>query len=113
MMTTNLNMLDACVLACLEGGPSYGYVLTQKMMKEVECSESTLYPILRRLEKAGLLSSCNTLVNGRNRRLYQITDAGRDELTSMREEWKKYKSSVDRLLNRPEGGSYDKEEFSC
>ena len=113
MMTSNVNMLDACVLACLESGPSYGYVLTQKMMKAVECSESTLYPILRRLEKAGLLSSCSTVVNGRNRRLYQLTAAGRDELSSMREEWEKYKSSVDRLLLGQEGGSYDEEEFSC
>ena len=47
MVTSNMNMLDACVLACLENGPSYGYVLTQTMMKAVECSESTLYPILR------------------------------------------------------------------
>lgn len=109
MVTSNVNMLDACVLACLENGPSYGYVLTQTMMKAVECSESTLYPILRRLEKSGLLVSGNNVVNGRNRRLYEITEDGRSVLCQMRDEWKKYKQAVDLLL---EGGGYEPKEFS-
>ena len=51
-------LLDACVLSALEEEPLYGYALTQKVKSVVDISESTLYPVLRRLTKDGLLSTC-------------------------------------------------------
>ena len=47
-------LLDACVLAVLEKEDAYGYSLTQRMKEVVELSESTLYPVLRRLQQSGV-----------------------------------------------------------
>ena len=60
-------LLDACVLSALEEEPLYGYALTQKVKSVVDISESTLYPVLRRLTKDGLLSTYDQPFNGRNR----------------------------------------------
>ena len=72
--------LDACVLASLLNEDSYGYKIIQSLNGVVEISESTLYPILRRLESAGCLTSYSVEHNGRLRKFYSITDAGRDRI---------------------------------
>ena len=64
-------LLDACVLATLNRGDAYGYVLTQTVKSVVEVSESTLYPVLRRLQKDGALTVYDEPFNGRNRRYYR------------------------------------------
>ncbi|MBQ6835549.1 MAG: helix-turn-helix transcriptional regulator [Clostridia bacterium] len=63
-------MLDACVLAVVAREDVYGYVLTQNIRAIVDISESTLYPVLRRLQKDGLLETYDQPFNGRNRRFY-------------------------------------------
>lgn len=73
-------LLDACVLSALEEEPLYGYALTQKVKSVVDISESTLYPVLRRLTKDGLLSTYDQPFNGRNRRYYVLTDYGKSQL---------------------------------
>ena len=70
-------LLDACVLAVLEKEDAYGYSLTQRMKEVVELSESTLYPVLRRLQQSGCLTVYDKPFQGRNRRYYAITPAGR------------------------------------
>ncbi|MBR4470907.1 MAG: PadR family transcriptional regulator [Erysipelotrichaceae bacterium] len=72
--------LDACVLASLLNEDSYGYKIIQSLDGVVEISESTLYPILRRLESAGCLTSYSVEHNGRLRKFYSITDAGKDRI---------------------------------
>lgn len=72
--------LDVCVLAALQKGDSYGYEIIRQMPAPLEASESTLYPVLRRLAKQGLLSSYTAEHDGRQRRYYAITDAGREAL---------------------------------
>ena len=72
--------LDACVLASLLNEDSYGYKIIQSLNGVVEISESTLYPILRRLESAGCLTSYSVEHSGRLRKFYSITDAGRDRI---------------------------------
>lgn len=74
--------LDACVLAALSRGDSYGYEIIRQMPEPLEASESTLYPVLRRLAKQGLLSSYAAEHDGRQRRYYAITDAGREALAA-------------------------------
>ena len=80
-------ILDACVLAVLERGESYGY----QMVKDISCfiaiTESTLYPILKRLETAGLVTKCSREHNGRLRKYYSITPQGRNRVTELLEEW--------------------------
>ena len=91
-------ILDACALAILSRGDTYGYEITQEMKKAVSLSESTLYPVLRRLQKEKLCRTYDQPFQGRNRRYYSITDAGRKRLIELREEWGSYKTSIDSVL---------------
>lgn len=72
--------LEACVLKILSRGDSYGYQIIKDITAIVELSESTLYPILRRLESGGDLTVYSTEHNGRLRKYYSITDSGREHL---------------------------------
>lgn len=72
--------LDACVLAALAQGDSYGYRILREVPESLELTESTLYPVLRRLAKSGSLSEYRREYNGRLRKYYSITDQGRAEL---------------------------------
>ena len=83
---------------------AYGYVLTQSVKQVMDISESTLYPVLRRLQKDGLLSTYDQPFSGRLRRYYALTDAGRDKLNEYRAEWKAYTLRVNSLLY---GGNND------
>lgn len=91
-------LLDACVLAILTQNDAYGYVLTQNVRKVIEISESTLYPVLRRLQKSGLLTTYDMPYQGRNRRYYKITEAGKQALKAYRDEWQRYKQKVEKVL---------------
>lgn len=91
-------LLDACVLAVLDEGDTYGYRLTQRMKEQVDLSESTLYPVLRRLQQSGCLTVYDKPFQGRNRRYYAITPAGRALLSGYREEWICYRSQIEGLL---------------
>lgn len=81
-------LLDVCVLAAIQDQDSYGYQIIKDMKPYVEISESTLYPILRRLEAAGMLSVWSAEHNGRLRKYYRITQLGRKRLADFKEEWK-------------------------
>lgn len=91
-------LLDACVLAIVEQGDVYGYTLTQRVKEIVDISESTLYPVLRRLQKENYLTTYDQPFQGRNRRYYKITDDGLQKLSFYKEEWEIYKSKIDALL---------------
>ena len=80
-------ILDACVLAVLEQGESYGYQMVKDINEFIEITESTLYPILKRLESAQMLTVFKQEHNGRLRKYYRITDAGRDHITELMMEW--------------------------
>ena len=64
----------------------------------LDLSESTLYPVLRRLQKDGCLTVYDASFNGRNRRYYQITAVGREALTVYRAQWKQYTASIESIL---------------
>ena len=61
-------------------------------------SESTLYPVLRRLQKENYLTTYDQPFQGRNRRYYKITEEGLQQLAFYKEEWESYKSKIDVLL---------------
>ena len=67
------SLLDGIVLAVVERESTYGYRITQDVQKVLDISESTLYPVLRRLMKDGCLTTYDQAYAGRNRRYYQIT----------------------------------------
>ena len=81
VFNTGAALLDAIVLAVvsMEQDGTYGYKITQDVRKVIEISESTLYPVLRRLLKDGCLEVYDMEFAGRNRRYYKITDAGTTE----------------------------------
>ena len=81
-------LLDVCVLAALRDGESYGYQIIKDISPHVEMSESTLYPILRRLESAGFMKARSAEHNGRLRKYYSITDEGVKRLLAFADEWK-------------------------
>lgn len=80
-------LLDVCVLAAIKDEDSYGYRIVKDMAPYVEISESTLYPILRRLEAAELLSVRTAEHNGRLRKYYHITPAGLERIEQFKNEW--------------------------
>ena len=80
-------MLDVCVLRSLTGGESYGYAIIKDILPYVTISESTLYPILKRLEGAGCLTVRSAEHNGRLRKYYCITDRGRERISDFLTEW--------------------------
>lgn len=95
-------LLDACVLGVLAKGDAYGYSLTQEMRAIVDISESTLYPVLRRLQKDGCLTTYDRPVNGRNRRYYALTGKGRDMYAAYTGEWAQFRASIDLILGKRE-----------
>ena len=80
-------LLDVCVLAAIKNEESYGYKIIKDISPYVEISESTLYPILRRLEAAQMLTVRTAEHNGRLRKYYGITDLGRARIDDFKQEW--------------------------
>ena len=81
-------LLEICVLASIKKEDSYGYQIIKDMRPYVEISESTLYPILRRLETAQYLTVRTAEHNGRLRKYYHITEQGLKRIEDFKEEWK-------------------------
>ncbi len=96
---TGGNILDFLVLAILKNGDTYGYILTRNAKELMEISDSTLYPVLRRLQKDGALTTYDQAFDGRNRRYYSITEKGKQILENYRIEWEKYKKQIDMILS--------------
>ena len=96
-------LLDGLVLAILKQDDYYGYALTQKVKNVIDVSESTMYPVLRRLKKNGDLTTYDKSFQGRNRRYYQITDVGKQHLQEILQLWEEYKSNLDRIFYRKGG----------
>lgn len=103
VFNTGAALLDAIVLAVVsrdrEG--TYGYKITQDVRKAIEVSESTLYPVLRRLQKDDCLEVYDRQFDGRNRRYYKVTEKGTAQLRLYETEWKNYSSKINGLF---EGG---------
>lgn len=91
-------LLDGSVLAILTQQDYYGYALTQRVQEAIKVSESTMYPVLRRLKKNGWLTTYDEPYQGRNRRYYQITADGKARLETIQDEWHNFKLGIDSML---------------
>jgi len=80
-------LLEICILSALRRGDSYGYELIRTLAGCVAISESTLYPILRRLESAGSLSVYSVEHHSRLRKMYHLTEQGKAQIRSFLESW--------------------------
>ncbi|WP_028519011.1 PadR family transcriptional regulator [Ruminococcus flavefaciens] len=96
--TINAGLLDAMVLSIVQRNDTYGYEITQYLRKAVDISESTLYPVLRRLQKGEMLETYDKEYMGRNRRYYRLTSQGETSLEEYREEWRNHKKKIDSIL---------------
>jgi PadR family transcriptional regulator PadR len=82
----------------LARGDTYGYELTQNLRESLQVSESTLYPVLRRLQSSELLRTYDVPHQGRNRRYYAITDSGRAQLDQFHRDWGEFRGRLDDFL---------------
>lgn len=103
VFNTGAALLDAIVLAVVSREPegAYGYKITQEVRLAIELSESTLYPVLRRLQKDECLEVYDMECAGRNRRYYKITEKGRIQLNLYEGEWNRYSAKISSMF---EGG---------
>ena len=103
VFNTGAALLDAIVLAVVNGEKdgTYGYKITQDVRKVLDISESTLYPVLRRLQKDECLEVYDMQFDGRNRRYYKVTEKGVAQLNLYRVEWKNYSRKISDMF---EGG---------
>jgi transcriptional regulator len=97
--------LDLLLLAALQGRPSHGYAIAETLRARsadaFDLPEGTLYPALHRLERGGLLSSRWSEVNGRRRRVYQLTAKGQRTLAAEHQEWREFARAIQSVVEGP------------
>lgn len=91
-------LIECLILSVVNLQDSYGYEISRSVKLVAKMKESTLYPILRRLEQGGYLTTYNQQFNGRNRKYYSITDSGREQLLYLKKEWKEYRNTLDDIM---------------
>jgi PadR family transcriptional regulator PadR len=96
--------LDALLLATLEAGPAHGYGIIQALREgsggRIDLPTGTVYPVLHRLERAGLIAGGWSTAAGRPRRIYKLTAAGQRALEGERTAWREFADTVSALLER-------------
>jgi PadR family transcriptional regulator, regulatory protein PadR len=99
--------LDGLLLASLEAGPRHGYAIMEALRAgsggQFDLPTGTVYPALRRLERAGLIRGTWAEAGGRRRRVYDLTSAGRRALGAERGTWRKFSAAVTALLEPASG----------
>lgn len=102
---SSINMkgsLPLLILHVLTEGQNHGYQIAKEIKEQSEgvldYKEGTLYPTLHGLEKQGMIQSSTQRINGRKRRYYRITDAGRVELANQQAAWTAYAGAVNKVL---------------
>lgn len=100
VFNTGAALLDAIVLAAVsnERDGTYGYKITQDVRQVIEISESTLYPVLRRLQKDDCLEVYDMECGGRNRRYYKVTEKGLAQLHLYENEWNEYSAKISSMF---------------
>ena len=98
-------LLEMCVLAVIRNGETYGYRIISELEPFIGITETTLYPILRRLESGGLVSVDCREYNGRVRRYFRITESGKARLKSYKEQLREVQRIMDFIMR--EGGQFE------
>jgi PadR family transcriptional regulator, regulatory protein PadR len=97
-------VLELCVLVLLDKQDRYGYELVQKISDQIEISEGSVYPLLRRLTKEEYFTTyLQESTEGPPRKYYKLTDKGREYLQTLLKEWQQFRDGVDTLIK--EGAS--------
>jgi DNA-binding PadR family transcriptional regulator len=94
--------LDGMLLAALETGPRHGYAIMEALRAgsggQFDLPTGTIYPALRRLERAGLIQGTWSAAGGRRRRVYELTPPGHRTLAAARGGWREFSAAVTALL---------------
>ena len=94
--------LELLLLAAVQPGPAHGYAIADTLRARssgtFDLPEGTLYPALHRLEHAGLLASRWSEVNGRRRRVYQLTAKGQKSLATRQDEWRDFSRAMQAVV---------------
>src|SRR5882724_3236662 len=97
--------LDMLLLAALQLRPAHGYAIAEALRTRsngaFDLPEGTLYPALHRLEHSGLVSSRWSEVNGRRRRVYQVTAKGQRQLAKHQNEWREFSRAIFAVVKAP------------
>jgi PadR family transcriptional regulator PadR len=98
----NAELLDAIVLSVASSNKEgiYGYKLTQDVRQIIEISESSCYPVLRRLHNDNYLEEYTIMIVNRKRRYYKITDEGVKKLLWYRDEWRNYSTNIENFFRK-------------
>nr|WP_294491402.1 PadR family transcriptional regulator [uncultured Mediterraneibacter sp.] len=107
IFTPNAPVMDFLVLSVIAEGDAYGYQISQIIKRVVNSKDSTLYPILKRLQESGYVDTYDEQYQGRNRKYYRITDKGREAHAEMLREWEQYKFIIDDIVK---GGNCNDEK---
>ncbi len=100
-------LLEVCVLKSIAREESYGYKIISDLAPFIEISESTLYPILKRLETAGAVVTRNAIHNGRLRKYFRITEIGLSRIRDFIDTMEEFRRISDYILDENEGGDRD------
>ena len=95
---TSSILIEFLILAIIDREDSYGYEISQTIKLAANIKESTLYPILKKLEKAGYMTTYSQEYQGRKRKYYSITQEGKEQLQFLNEEWLIYKETLDGIV---------------
>ena len=95
---TSSILIEFLILAIIDREDSNGYEISQTIKLVANIKESTLYPILKKLEKAGYMTTYNQAYQGRKRKYYSITQEGKNQLQFLNEEWLTYKETLDGIV---------------
>ncbi|WP_267247456.1 PadR family transcriptional regulator [Streptococcus sp. Marseille-Q5986] len=95
---TSSALIEFLILAVLEQEDSYGYEISQTIKLIANIKESTLYPILKKLEASGFLTTYSREFQGRMRKYYSLTNRGVEQLVSLKEEWTLYTDTVNGII---------------
>lgn len=94
--------VDMLILEVISHGPTYGYEIAQTVLGQskgyFEITEGSMYPALHRLERKKLLESFWKETDGRDRKYYRLTAAGRKSLAAKKQEWRQFTSNVEGIL---------------
>ena len=95
---TSSALIEFLILAVLEQGDSYGSEISQTIKLIANIKESTLYPILKKLEASGFLTTYSREFQGRMRKYYSLTNRGVEQLVTLKEEWTLYTETVNGII---------------
>lgn len=91
-------LIECLILSVICQQDSYGYQISQTVKQVAAIKESTLYPILKRMEGNGLMTTYTLDYQGRTRKYYAITEAGKERLTFLEQEWRSYRDTIDAII---------------